>query len=575
MKALCEQCHREEHMTKEVKTMSLREWQSEALSATSGRKRSLVVATPGAGKTVFAAHWADARIKAGEITAVVVVVPSRALISSWQKSWAAGLNIQMKSDAVSGNKFPKAFDGVVVTYAKLVNMIATIRTWVARGERIAVVFDEIHHSADAMNSWGVASQELGEVADCILSLTGTPFRSDGHPISWVDYDSDGVCRPSYEYLYGKAVSDGVCRPVEFLTDDGELRQIESMAETSWRISETGADSKQRSDAVSLAYNPKLEHLPGLILGASRRLDIYRMDDPDAACLIVCRPGVSDDDDRHVFAVRDMVKNLTGEDAVVVTHDEDGAHDSLEVFRNTAAKFLISVRMVSEGIDIPRLRVLCLATAPTSKLLFQQLVGRVVRVEPNCVHHNATVVMSKFPWMAEWAEEIEDAVTDALQERLERKQREKELGIDCEPRIRIPLSATHEGGGAISAGETFSHLEILAAILILERSPAQLRGVTAVQIAVALRVNGQCLAPQQEPANENKEAARNRKRSEFQRLMRQWFSSARIEPGVAYRTIFDSLGVKNTADLFDNKSIDVVDRALAAVARAMQGGNNAA
>jgi superfamily II DNA or RNA helicase len=551
-----------------TKKTQLREWQANAVRACADERQALVVATPGAGKTVFAAHHVQGLIARRFADYVIVVVPSVALISSWQQSWSAQ-GMELTSRATSGRTWPKAYAGVVMTYAKMANMLATFETWHRRGLRFAIVFDEIHHTADA-NQWGNAAQSLGEMASRILAMTGTPFRNDAQAMRWVRYDADGFCRPSFRYSYGDAVRDGVCRAVEFQTDDGDLHMLQSGEQRRWKISETSHKAEDISTASKGAYDGDLPHLQGLIQHAVQQLDEYRKHDPDAGCLFVCRPGQNDEDNKHVKVVSKLITNMTGERPVVVTHDEEEAHDKLHRFRQGTSRFLVSVRMVSEGIDIPRLRVLCLATAPQSRLLFHQLVGRVVRVEPGRQHDRGCVVMSKFPHMMQWAADMEQEAQEALREIQRRDQMEAQ---DDDRPVKlgpIALGATHEHAGAIYAGETIDAHEIAAAQQILQSDPVTLSGISSVQAAmIARKVSRPSSVPTLAPPAQSQEQETNTLRNKIGQLVNQWCAITKKQHKLAYTELFSFMSVKNMDDLCANAPMQELRKAITWVERRIE------
>src|SRR4029450_5311857 len=61
-------------------------------------------------------------------------------------------------------------------------------------------------------------------------------------------------------------------------------------------------------------------------------------------------------------------------------DLPDAKDVIDRFRTSAARWLVAVRMVSEGVDIPRLRVGVYATNVLTELHFRQVVGRFCRYD---------------------------------------------------------------------------------------------------------------------------------------------------------------------------------------------------
>src|SRR3712207_2844852 len=70
--------------------------------------------------------------------------------------------------------------------------------------------------------------------------------------------------------------------------------------------------------------------------------------------------------------------LTGESPTVVLSDEDGASERIEGFSAGTDRWMVAVRMVSEGVDVPRLSVGVYATSSATPLFFAQAVGRFVR-----------------------------------------------------------------------------------------------------------------------------------------------------------------------------------------------------
>jgi superfamily II DNA or RNA helicase len=63
-------------------------------------------------------------------------------------------------------------------------------------------------------------------------------------------------------------------------------------------------------------------------------------------------------------------------------DEPGASARIAAFAEADDRWLVSVLMVSEGVDIPRLRVGVYATAARTELFFRQVVGRFIRTTPS-------------------------------------------------------------------------------------------------------------------------------------------------------------------------------------------------
>jgi hypothetical protein len=64
----------------------------------------------------------------------------------------------------------------------------------------------------------------------------------------------------------------------------------------------------------------------------------------------------------------------------------GASKRIQAFAHSADEWIVACNMVSEGVDIPRLRVGVYATTVTTKLYFRQFLGRITRqtTRPNGV-----------------------------------------------------------------------------------------------------------------------------------------------------------------------------------------------
>src|SRR5690606_11574748 len=187
-----------------------------------------------------------------------------------------------------------------------------------------------------------------------LSLTGTPFRSDTAPIPFVEYhpDDDGVrvSRPDYSYGYGRALADGVVRPVIFLAYAGSMRwRTRSGDEMHARLGE--GDTKDiTSGAWRTALDPEGEWVPQVLRAANRRLTEVRHSVPDAGGLVIAT------DQSTARAYARILEQLTGEAPTVVLSDEKLSSERIGAFAEGSSRWMVAVRMVSEGVDIPRLGV---------------------------------------------------------------------------------------------------------------------------------------------------------------------------------------------------------------------------
>jgi superfamily II DNA or RNA helicase len=382
--------------------LSLRSWQKDAHRAyfDADRRDFLLVATPGAGKTAFALTIAAELMGRREISAVTVVTPTEHLKHQWAQA-AHGLGIALDPQYSNAQGQASAdFTGVAVTYAQVAAHPALHRQRTL-SRRTLVVFDEIHHAGDAL-SWGEAVRVAFEPARRRLALTGTPFRSDTNPIPFVTYarGADGSLRSSSDYVYGygPALGDGVVRPVIFLAYSGEMR---------WRT-RAGTElagtlggpmtTEQLGHAWRTALDPGGAWMLRVLEAADRRLTEVRRGMPDAGGLVIA----SDHADARAYA--NLLRDVSGTRPAVVLSDDPAASRKIARFGASADRWMVAVRMVSEGVDIPRLAVGVYATSVGTALFFAQAVGRFVRVRRR--GETASVFLPSIPALLGYAADLE-------------------------------------------------------------------------------------------------------------------------------------------------------------------------
>jgi len=354
----------------------LRAWQAEALQIYLERQPQdfLAVATPGAGKTTFALRIATELLASGTVRRITVVCPTEHLKTQWADA-AARVGVQLDPNFKNAQgRHGASFDGVALTYAQVAANAALHRARTS-AEPTLVILDEVHHGGDAL-SWGDAVREAFEPARRRLALTGTPFRSDTAAIPFVEYarDKDGIrrSRADYSYNYGDALRDGVVRPVIFLSYSGQMRwRTKAGDEVSATLGEP-LTKDMTAQAWRTALDPKGEWIPAVLQAADQRLTEVRRSVPDAGGLVIAT------DQTAARAYAKTIHSITGEPAVTVLSDDDGANQRIEDFAAGDQRWMVAVRMVSEGVDVPRLAVGVYATATSTPLFFAQAVGRFVR-----------------------------------------------------------------------------------------------------------------------------------------------------------------------------------------------------
>jgi superfamily II DNA or RNA helicase len=450
---------------------ALRRWQAAFLEqhAAEPGPDFLLVATPGAGKTLAACHAA----RAVGAEQVIVVCPTVALRAQWADAAdAVGLHLDPRWRNADGS-WHQDLDGVVVTYQQVASAPDLFAHHLRRPT--FVVLDEVHHAGDQA-TWGTALRAAFDGAHRRLALSGTPFRSDARAIPYVRYDADRRCAPDYVYGYGEAVSDGACRPLAFRLLDATLRwRVDEQQTIAAFADELGPQDDARR--LRTAIDPATPLLPQMLRDADALLVKARAVVDDAAGLVLC------DDRTHARAVGALLRTITGEKPVVVVSDEAGAHARIERFARggaAAPRWLVAVNMISEGVDVPRLIVAVYATVKRTDLFFRQAVGRIVRRRPQDPDDAiATVYMPADPTLKQLAERVEVEL---------RQQVSDDVGadFDVEPPPGVgrradfeALDAEVQAGGIIIAGVHYRREEVEAGRRLLRELGQSERSLRSV------------------------------------------------------------------------------------------------
>lgn len=381
-------------------TITLRAWQAAAIRRyfECAPRDFLAVATPGAGKTTFALTIARELLSRRTIERVTIVTPTEHLTQQWAHA-AAAHGIRIDPNPATGVP-GKDFQGLAVTYAGVsVNALRHRRR--TESFRTLVIFDEVHHAGDAL-SWGEAVREAFEPATRRLSLTGTPFRSDVNPIPFVTYapNADGTksSLADHVYGYGDALRDGVVRPVLFMAYAGRMRWRTRLGdEVAADLGEVAAKDVTKQ-AWRTALNPNGRWIPQVLQAADKRLTQVRQQVPDAGGLVIAA------DQESARAYAELLHHIVGEKPLLVLSDDPDAGRNIKRFGDGKQRWLVAVRMVSEGVDIPRLSIGVFATNTSTPLFFAQAVGRFVRARrPG---ETATVFLPSVPVLLAHAGEME-------------------------------------------------------------------------------------------------------------------------------------------------------------------------
>jgi superfamily II DNA or RNA helicase len=389
----------------------LRDWQAAALTAlrAHGGASFLASATPAAGKTTFGLRVAHEMLAAGRVQRVVIAAPTTHICRQWAADAARyGIDIEPNRPN-SGGREPADRHGVAVTYQTIAAGPRTHRG--GCGRPTLLIADEPHHMGEHA-AWGSRAQEAFEAARFRLLLSGTPFRSDSNPIPWVAYDAEGVSQADYAYGYTDALLDGVCRPITFQPFDGEMEWVSDGRQ---RRASFATVIPRTEDARRLrtALDPDGDWMTEVLRDADARLSAVRAaGHREAGGLVVAA------DKENAQRIAERLERIAVERPEVVTSDEPDASARIAAFSAGSRRWLVSVLMVSEGVDIPRLRVGVYATAARTELFFRQVVGRFVRRTPAPKAQMSYLLMPADLRLKALAARVEEERNHALQEPVE-------------------------------------------------------------------------------------------------------------------------------------------------------------
>lgn len=436
--------------------MRLRAWQRSALAeyeAENPRRDFLVTATPGSGKTAFALALATRLLDRRAIDRVIVVAPTDHLRTQWADA-ADRLGLPLDA-ALSNSTGPVRGDltGYVTTYAQVAAKPALHHARTVH-RRTLVILDEVHHAGDGL-SWGDAVATAFEAAARRLCLTGTPFRTrPDERIPFVRYESDSdgalASRADFTYGYREALRDGVVRPVVFAAYTGTSRWRNSAGEViAASLSEAGT-KRTEATAWRTALNPKGKWVPHVIAAMDERITHLRETGmPDAAGLVLA----SDQDDARAYA--GIVEQVTGHAPVLILSDDPKASDKIAAFTSGTDRIAVCVRMVSEGVDVPRAACLAWMTSYRTPLFFAQGVGRVVRARGR--NESATVFLPAVRPLLTLAAELEDERNHVLPPPAASGD---DSGLDLELDAAEPEPGEPDGYELIDADAAFAHVSTL-------------------------------------------------------------------------------------------------------------------
>lgn len=543
---------------------SLRNWQEEVLGfyQEAEKKDFMMVVTPAGGKTIGAlriAHWMlDGKIEP-DAERLVVVVPSSNLRTQWAEA-ANSVGIDLDPYFENGGCHERSdYHGIVVTYQQVDAQPDLFRYQCSR-HKTAVIFDEIHHSGDN-RSWGESLRFAFDMASRRLLLSGTPFRSDNNPIPFVTY-IDGKSQADFSYGYADALRDEIVRLVYFGKYDGELEWMSRDGRKLTATFEDKLNDRQAAERLNIALDPGMDWVPSVLREASDKLlSIRRTQQVDAAGLIVTK------DIYHANAIARVLGNICGYEPVIITSDDPQATEKLKAFREGSGPWIVSVRMVSEGVDIPRLRVGVYLTNIITEMFFRQFVGRFLRVSPTIPQSEQTahVFIPEDERIASMAFAIKEERDHYIDQMAEEALQDDEVDYEDEGEMQgtitfsaVPISAVARASGIIADGAAIAQ-DFIEQAKMLKSKSAHLAGLDSCVVALVIQAMSREDGVQTITVDQRMSCSSSRPRTkadERKALTRKGGPIYRLVNRLCRRTGFEQRDINNRLKLIQGKRQDL-------------------
>ena len=415
--------------------MNLREWQKAAhnkcidwFNDSADQKHFVINAAPGAGKTICASVIAQSLLRMGKIERVIIIAPRAEVVRQWSDEFFAVTQRHMTKVTGADAQIEDFGDDLCATWSAIQTLADGFQA-VCRAHKTLVICDEHHHAA-VQAAWGNSANSAFEEARYVLVLTGTPVRSDGEETVWLACDSKGALQHpengTYTLSYGDAVDLGYCRPTTFHRHEGKFNvvvdndeQIEVSGTKDISIPEGNPASAALKNALEfykVVCTPKFlktattpdtnSYHASMVRWGMNKLDDVRLSLPSAGGLVIA-PNIAM---AEYFC--DIIHQLDGERPTLVHSQMPNADQKISAFRRSDKKWIVSVAMISEGVDIRRLRVLIYLPHSQTELSFRQAVGRVVRNDSNKDISRAYVIMPTHRIFETFARRVEDEMSPA-------------------------------------------------------------------------------------------------------------------------------------------------------------------
>ena len=417
-------------------------------------KTALVVAGVGSGKTIFAQMFTNEKFKKKVFDNVVIVSPTENIKYNWASTFEKYFDIPIDFKYNFKYHFNQDYKGISITYKSLES---EFNYEVLKGrinERTLIIVDEVHHAGDT-KSWGEGLLNIGENAGFILLLSGTPTRSDNSKIPFVDYTFDSKSNlyslnSDFEYTYSDSVKDLICCPVKFTSSKSEFGTM--LGDINILDRDTQKNDASKYLRKLLKVTDEECYVYKTWKKGNEELNIINdSTNKDHAGLVICN---SIGDAKRLYNL--ILKNY-GPDFVELVHSDDkDSSKKINNFKESNKSWIVSVNMVSEGVDIPRIRTIVYMTNVTTFLYFMQVLGRGVRNYDKNLHNIIDVCQILIPDykpLLDNAEIVEKSIRHIVDNiKKEIKERGPNGPMDEETLFDDVLYASSEDNGAIFKGD---------------------------------------------------------------------------------------------------------------------------
>jgi len=242
---------------------------------------------------------------------------------------------------------------------------------------VAVIIDEVHHYADS-NSWGAFVSASTASARITCGLSGTPYRHDDGAILGVNTGDRSELVTDYRYTKARAISDGVVAMLRFQTVDCVFEDTE---QSSGRILTSKYMSSAKNDEADNFLREALR--PGAAtLDACLQTAVVELEKIRANSLLLPRPAgaIQCATKSQLHYIQAFLTALGYRVLSTFSGDGQKVSDIITRFRDGEGDWILGVKRLTEGLNIPRLRIgLQVNYNLTTRQAFEQFCGRLERL----------------------------------------------------------------------------------------------------------------------------------------------------------------------------------------------------